>query len=176
MAYKKAIFLDFDGVLNNTGSFILGRQKAANDPNWDVFANPDEISVHLIDRLLDGQEDVGIVVSSSWRKHPEYGQTVEKLQRTLREQFGLRNWRRVFSFTPSAKDGMSSGLRGLEVNSWLDEHGSGLERYVIIDDDADFLPDQNRNLVRTTTDRGFGFPDYLEVKRILRINKKDPVL
>lgn len=167
----KVIFLDFDGVLNNTGSFILGRYRREKlHSDEDIFANPDPVNVALIDRLLDGNENIKLVISSAWRKMPLVGQSVANLQDTLRELFGLRNWQRVIAMTEN------QGIRGVEIANWMQDFGQQVDRYCIIDDNDDFLEYQKPFFVQTNFDRGFGWPEYLEAKRILRINKQEPVI
>jgi hypothetical protein len=50
--------------------------------------------------------------------------------------------------------------RGHEVQYWLDEHPE-VERYVILDDDNDFLPHQRGNFVRTANN--INHPDALDI-------------
>lgn len=53
----------------------------------------------------------------------------------------------VYSWT-TTEYFMERQTRGHEIEKWLDEHDY-IDRYVIVDDDSDFLPSQMKYFVQT---------------------------
>lgn len=136
----------------------------------------DPVCVALVNKVLE-QPDVGLVLSSSHRRflcHSRVPYGGEEHRRRLRlylEAMGL-HVPPFFSVTP-----VKHTKRGLEVKEWLDgayEDGTMVDGdpYVILDDAADFLPDQP--LVRTDPTHGYSFDDYAETCR--HLNLKEPGL
>lgn len=177
---RKIIFLDFDGVLNNTSSLLYHQRILGNG-----FASPDQISVALIDRLIEAS-GAEVVVSSSWRQ----GKTVPMIQQILQKEFGLVNWSRVTDRTREHNynkrnmltldeiSGMSadeipdySDKRGHQIQDWLDANPD-VTHYVILDDDGDMLPEQWDNFVRTNHDHGFKVDDLEKAAKILGLSWK----
>jgi hypothetical protein len=116
----KILFLDIDGVVNcQTTNF--------KTECWPI----DRYMAFLVGRIVLNT-GCKVVLSSSWRIHPDGIETVEKhivpiLDRTS------SSW-----YIDSEK---RSSLRGEEVKKWLDEHPD-VEKYAILDDDSDFLEGQ----------------------------------
>lgn len=118
------IFLDFDGVLNNT------------QMNWyadDVKAHaPYIISAENLanfEQLVDSFDDVSIVISSTWRilNDREYfvNRLGPKLGALIAEDWCTKKLNK---------------LRGLEVREYLERHfGYAKVDHLILDDDQDFL-------------------------------------
>ncbi len=110
--YDKVLFLDIDGVVNcrSTTDF---RQLWSLDP-YMAF---------LVGKI---QLDTGcaVVLSSSWRYHPDGIAAVEK------------NIVDIIDTTP-----LHGGFRGAEVKEWLSKHPE-VTRYAILDDESDFYSDQ----------------------------------
>lgn len=132
----KIIFLDIDGVLNNQETFA--RRRAEYDADREAylkklkdrkFSDDSEIDRNLIQELNKIIRATGpkIVVSSSWR----IGRTVEELQDLLKRNGCIGE---VID-----KTGRSShGIRGLEIQEWIDTHKEyHISNFVILDDDAD---------------------------------------
>ena len=127
---EKALFLDIDGVLNNTASLAMG-----------IHLLPEKCL--LVSRIVDAT-DCGIVVSSTWRKLYE--------QDYLREMLGrVGLWMHVgqFDYTPE----FGRGTRGMEINAWLNTV-KGVKNYIIIDDDSDMLPEQKPHFIQTNHNVG----------------------
>lgn len=149
----RVIFLDIDGVLNNL------KDAHEESPLTDRFAldfsnwNP-----HALRRLNDLCKATGakVVISSSWRK-------LQSDPAWWNEQFVL-NARcpdiEVIGITGDSHN----GFRGREVNDWLAKHPE-VERYVIIDDESDFYPDQPR--IHTDMYYGFTARDMLNAIKVL---------
>jgi len=118
----KVLFLDIDGVVNSRST-----------TNFKELYPIDAYMAFLVGKIqLD--TDCEVVLSSSWRNHPDGIAVVEK------------HIVRVFDTTPHKK-----GIRGDEVNAWLEKHPE-VTRYAILDDDSDFYPEQN--LFKTTFETG----------------------
>lgn len=111
----KVIFLDIDGVLNT----IKTKQR------WNGFIGMNPVAVKRFNKLVE-DTNAEVVLSSTWRRDKNWrkvmrrnGLTMKFLDRTI--------------FMPGK-------IRGLEIKHWLDRHE--VEKYVILDDDTDMLPDQ----------------------------------
>jgi hypothetical protein len=118
----KVLFLDIDGVVNcvNTGFF---------NKLWPL----DRYMAFLVGKIqLD--TDCKVVLSSSWRHHPDGRKAVEESVVP------------IFDVTPEVSDSRQG--RGAEIQAWLDVHPE-VERYAILDDDADMLQTQLSNFFQT---------------------------
>lgn len=126
----KLIFLDIDGVLVNRESFRLPRTKCAGlKTSTANTAHPNCVEVlnHVI-----AETDARVVISSVWRMH---GLT------TMRELF--TSWgvsATIVGLTPDLRKSNPEWAdveRGEEIQQWLNTVRIPVERFVIIDDDAD---------------------------------------
>jgi hypothetical protein len=123
----KVLFLDIDGVVNKRENY---------DPSRKSGPYPiDTYCAFLVGRIKL-QTGCEVVLSSSWRHHPE---GVENVSDRVVE---------LLSVTPTL-----SGLRGDEVQAWLDIHPE-VEKYAIVDDDLDFYVYQAPNFFLTTFQDG----------------------
>jgi len=124
----KIIFLDIDGVLNSVEQSIANRLDQSDVRLYRI----DPVRVGLLRWLVD-QTDAKIVISSTWR----YGHTLQWFE----GYFEALGWLApVIGLTPKLDK-----IRGLEVQAWLDaddEMVGDVEKYVILDDDSDFLDGQ----------------------------------
>lgn len=132
----KVIFLDIDGVLNSHRSAVAfgGYPHHAADHRGKF----DEVAVRLI-RGIAKAAGAKVVLSSSWRCDPEW--------REIGNALGIP----LLDRTPSML-----GPRGKEIAAWLDNHPE-VERYAIVDDDGDMLPEQMPYFVHTTHQDGLTF-------------------
>lgn len=148
---EKFIFLDFDGVLHTIGyeSYLDFLGKPEFDEYGAIFS-PDAID-NL--RRVIGKTRAKIVVSSIWRE-----EGLSWLQRmwTVRNLPG-----EIVGMTPSIdrrkyreKNNTHLGVRGTEIQQWLDEHAGGCYRYVAIDDEDDYLYNQSNNVILTNPQSG----------------------
>ncbi len=135
------IFLDFDGVLNNTVHAFNAKGK-----DWQN----QELDRDCIERLNNLIKETGakVVVTSTWRLN----RTVEELQSIL-NKYGFEG--QVIGKTPSYRhlDGVRV-LRGNEILHWISENENIIgakyydyKRYVILDDDSDMLYWQKDNFI-----------------------------
>lgn len=177
----KIIFLDIDGVLNCENGY---REKGYIDDDYELtdssyrkayFDRFEPKSKALLSKLII-ETGANIVISSTWRKHGmEFMQKVWEIGQMPGQIIGL---------TPS----LDHGFRGLEIKNWLRNQGfelikwskekqqeyitaSGIENYIIIDDDSDMTYNQRHHFVHVLDDPtnkdGFTERHYLQAKEIL---------
>jgi antitoxin component HigA of HigAB toxin-antitoxin module len=125
----KVLFLDIDGVVNKQENF-----NPTNNPGPYPL---DSYCAFLVGKI---QLETGceVVLSSSWRLHPEGMENVSK--RVVR----------LLDRTPSLP---YPEPRGAEIAQWLDEHPE-VTKYAIVDDDADMLVEQVDNFFKTDFNDG----------------------
>lgn len=149
----RIVFLDVDGVLNRE---LQQMSHPDNAPDFDI-ADLLEPSALLYLNELVTETGAKIVLSSAWRGHaPGTDNLVGRLK-----AFGLE----IFCMTKHDP----SGCRGIEVEQWLYDNKKklGVESYVIIDDEFDFLLQQTDFLVRTDGYHGFSRRCKYRAKYIL---------
>jgi len=122
---QKILFLDIDGVLNSEASFARRRGHEQLDIEL----------MHLFDEIVE-RTGCKVVLSSSWRHSKTYCEDLES--------HGL-NTNSFVDRTPCMPRPVGTSHeymeRGKEIAAWLEQHPE-VERYAILDDDSDFLPDQ----------------------------------
>lgn len=149
----KVIFLDIDGVLNSTRSY-LAFKGYPHGFDKEQRAKFDEVAIELVKRLIR-VSGAKVVLSSSWRHIHEIDAVAKGLDIEIIDR------------TPSSTD----GFRGREILVWLDKNqDKGITHYVILDDETDFTDEQTENhLVRTDENVGFGYKDYEKAGKILEV-------
>ena len=130
---ERIIFLDYDGVINIDPSNFNG-----------YFDNPE--AIRFLNKLCKDFE-FEIVVTSSWRQHPEY--------KNFLYDSGLYKEINIIGGTEISNQG-----REFEIKNYLNNHPE-IEEYLIIDDA--FLPGELcRHLIQTTFTKGFNENKYKE--------------
>lgn len=143
----KILFLDIDGVLNNSAVF--------KDQRFGPIPL-DHICIKRLHEVVQATE-CSIVLSSSWRGCPD-------LEKKLEADFVFDCY---FGELPYAErinvrheDGSTIRLsgdayngRGSEIAEWLSRHPE-VTRYAIVDDDSDMLPEQMPFFVQTSFEAG----------------------
>jgi hypothetical protein len=153
----RILFLDFDGVLNNQGSFIYEtrRRDEWEDPTATGPVNESlcPICCSNLIYILEHVTDVKIVISSTWRELFSLDWLKEKLQ-SYHIDSSL-----VIDVTPQTV----SGHRNREVHMWLDSHPEVTE-YVIVDDNLyDGLDLNKGNFVQTHWHEGLTFAKAIDI-------------
>ena len=98
-----------------------------------------------------------IVVTSTWRLWDNY--------RECLINGGLRPGIEVLGRT----DSIRGACRGTEIKKYIEGHPE-IQYYVIVDDEADMLPEQMGHFIMTNGDTGFNLSEF---KRFEEIFKKD---
>jgi len=139
----------------------------------------DPVCVALVNKLLTAEEGIGLVLSSTHRKflcHERVPFRSAEHLRRLRLYLTAMGFKvpEFFSATPVLHKN-----RGYEIDEWLNHAWEeGLfddgDRYVILDDAADMLPEQP--LVRIDPTHGFSFNDYAEACKHLGLKEPGLVL
>lgn len=178
----KLIFLDIDGVLNCESAFKSGlNHKETSDGQSYCEFGRDQAA--LINRLID-ETGAKVVISSTWRR-----MGMEAMLEIWKDH-GMSG--EIIGLTPILRDSVKFNVpRGCEIDTWLDERGfthinwsralqdrviasSGIETYVIIDDDSDMLYSQRNHFVHvlpSPRNRDGFTEEHLELaKRILNTN------
>lgn len=137
----KVIFLDFDGVLNSSASFLMESRKrkkwkekhpdlhSDDSPYMPTNQTFSEVCASNFQYVLDKCPDAKIVFSTTWRNLYSMDWLKEQL-----ESYGIDS-SRVIDKTPNILRGFSSAPRGQEICEWLDAHPE-VTHYAIIDDNS----------------------------------------
>lgn len=153
----KVIFLDFDGVITTYKSQY----------------RLDEKKMKLV-KYICRNTGAKIVITSSWRRWT--------LEDTIKDITDTSNWSVPIPFTPIKKViGITSRVyafkncdvqhhyrvpRGVEIKLYLDEH-TDIDKYVILDDDADMLLEQAPYFIKTDAIEGLSELDAEKAITIL---------
>lgn len=164
----KILFVDFDGVLNSQGSFLLEKRRRDKNPNIEISIQNTLCKVctsnfqFILDQ--DPNKTIKIVISSSWRIFNDLKWLKKKLK-----SYGIDS-SRVIGVTPH------SGMyydRGAEIAAWL-YNRADIEKYVIIDDVDDNISNKHgeERFVKTTWISGMHIGHAFEVLNKLGFNPK----
>lgn len=156
---NRYIFLDFDGVINTPRHrHTLTQKGLPTRDEYGPFFDPSAVA--QLEKIV-AATNAGIVITSSWKY-----KGIDK----MRSLWALRGMPgTLLGITPTAIPNFMYA-RGREVNMWLSENApdNPLElRYVIIDDDTDFLPEQQPHLIITDPIIGLTSKDAEKAKAIL---------
>lgn len=147
------LFLDVDGVLNHRAMFSPSR---GGGP----------LCEHAIRRLRYVARETGcsIVLSSTWRTMPGF---VDRLEAAGAMPNRHDDWRTV-EMPVEMENGLVKAIhwRGEEIAEWLSRHPE-VERYAIVDDDGDMLPEQIPFFVQTTFETGLLDEHAVKLMQIL---------
>jgi hypothetical protein len=142
----KVLFLDVDGVLNNSHT----KERVHG------FTGVDAAMAKKLTDWLEGK-DIKIVLSSTWRLHPEMHQALHDV--------GIF-W---IDITPDLQGWRS---RWYEIKSWLEKHPE-VTSYAILDDMYWMLPEQEPYFVMTVEQVGLCDFDLKELETILNVKDKN---
>lgn len=181
----KIIFLDIDGVLNCQDGYKEGHCKYVEWVNdrgeKDHHQSFCPWSKEWLNKLID-ESGAKIVISSTWRHSGiDFLDKVWEIEGMSGEIIGL---------TPSFRGDINGYTvpRGCEIEKWLRDNGfyhinwsresqdeviqrSGIENYLIIDDDADMLYSQRNNFLHVLPSprntRGFDRDHFVKGMQML---------
>jgi len=159
----KIIFLDIDGVLNTIRSYYA----TGSQETWDAIA------CKYLQVLLKYNNDLRIVVSSTWRYSNDC-LGIFKYNGFDTSMFH-KHWRTPI-MSPEEKLGLEAksfkekAVRGIEIQRWLsDERHSDVTHYCIIDDDDDMLPEQEKHFVQVPAYDGILYSHMDRINNILEL-------
>lgn len=149
---NKYVFLDIDEVLNGKGWYERRGpypEGCSNEEHYRFQIDP--VALELVNYLCE-QTDAKVVISSTWRRN---------MNRVL---WGFDNRHRfvICGATPCHDD----GVRGHEIQVWMDKFGIKPEQIVILDDGSDMehlLP----RLVQINQNTGITIKDVEEAIKLL---------
>lgn len=147
---KPVIFLDFDGVLNNSSGSEHTNTGHINEGKSLKF---DPVNVEVLKSLL-GKVSADVVICSSWRNDMDLAGL-----RKLFKDFGLPGDRIV------SKTGPVEETRGEEIEKWLNAHPQ-VNNFVIVDDRDDIDP-YSKNHVDSKVPSGLRKRDVDEAVELL---------
>lgn len=156
----RAMFLDFDGVLNYAGWMKIVYEEFKDERATSYFErHARELEPSRVKMISDLalETDSAIVVSSSWRILHELHELCDLLKAAGMDERVLPK-----AATPRS----SKGFRGQEVIDWL-QANPHYNTYVIFDDDGDFYDGQP--LVKTDWNVGL-LPSHVEAARKILLN------
>ena len=100
-----------------------------------------------------------IVVTSTWRLDDNYKECLIN--------GGLRPGIEILGRTPRFR----GKPRGTEIRAYLNEHPE-IQYYVIVDDEADMLPEQMDHFIKTNGDTGFNLSEFNRFEEIFESDNK----
>lgn len=168
---KKALFLDFDGVLNTEK--YQEKLRSSGKKGWDGFGPLfDPEAVENLKMVLDAVPGVLLVIISSWK--------LEGLAR-MRALWKTRNLpSTIHSVTPDyAPDLLNIDLenfdnfamlagKGNEIKQWLTMNAPDGCAYAILDDVPDFLPEQKERFICIDPRVGITMGDAMKAISLLK--------
>lgn len=149
------LFLDVDGVLNK-----FYNQEEDSFQWEDAYPKFSITALNLLKRLVE-EENLVIVLSSTWRLMKEDKDSIERLLDT----YNLK----IFDVTPYINYHRET-TRAMEIRQWLDNR-KDIEAFIILDDEDGFWSLEN-HFIRTNASKGFVYSDFVVAKGKLA-NQRD---
>lgn len=159
----KLIFLDIDGVLNNTKDVKKYRFFLKGERRVLIDIEPFFYFKRLLQEIEKEKLEVRIVISSSWR----LGTTASDWKKLFKHYFNDENI--ILGRTLHLE--CDRGLEILNFLQMIDEEKETVEDYVVVDDDIEDIIDYvgKKRIVKTSIKRGLTNKD---VRKIIRKLKK----
>lgn len=174
------IFLDIDGVLVTTRSFLSANGFNSVNPEKPVMTFErkhqfDPIGCGILLRIIK-EFDVKVVISSTWRFNAVMSEVVQKgdeehkfknsLYVNLKNggllPFVHTDWRTIDLHRFNEEK-----VRGDEIKEWLTRHPE-VTNYAIIDDDSDMLDEQKNHFVHINGQDGILTNSYYDLESIFK--------
>lgn len=153
----KVLFLDCDGVINSETGYNTGLFKT--DFPVDAYMAFLVGKIHL-------DTDCKVVLSSAWRHHDRRVALLNERLVPIFDKTGSE------PLDPTRPPGAENCQRGREIKVWLDEHPE-VEKYAILDDENDMLPEQQENFFKTSWKTGITEEIALSVIKHLNDSTKN---
>lgn len=151
----KILFLDIDGVLNSDSWYTRRREDGLRMEDMGdryPFYEFDPESVARLNKIIDAT-DCNIVVSSTWRHNKQLNDILKEV--------GVK--KTPIDITPYS----TSGIRGMEIQAWINEHAEDPFYYVILDDNSDMLKTQKPHFCKISWWTGILESDVEKAIKIL---------
>jgi hypothetical protein len=147
---SRVVFLDYDGVVNTP---MWNEEGTHCSYGWHKQGKVNNFQA--VQWLSEACQKFGydIVVTSTWRRWDNYKECLIN--------GGLRKGVEVLDKTPV----IHGQCRGFEIKTYLNEHPD-IDYYVIVDDEADMLPEQIGHFILTDGDVGFTLSDFKKFEEI----------
>lgn len=144
---RRVIFLDIDGVLNSACSGKIFKSFRVLDPE----------AVCLL-RDFTVRYNMELVISSTWR-------IPEDWLDIIRDALAQAGWSNppIVGKTPS----LHHLTRGHEIQAWLEQNS--VDSFIILDDDADMLPEQMDSFVRCNNRVGLTAEQISACERLINL-------
>jgi len=149
----KIIFLDMDGVLCTPRAHVAQGMQAPRG----VQQSLDREAIGLLNVLMPPNQPIFCVLASTWRNIYDPAWIDRRLMAAGWEGQFHTDWK-----TASLGD---ESKRGEEIALWLASHET--ERYVILDDSINMLPEQEPFHVKTNYNDGLMWDDFKKAMLIL---------
>ena len=190
----KILFLDIDGVLNNTASTLtkIGRELPKTELQLTAIENLtrkfgdfgygpkftidtiDPLAVSLVNRLIASDSNVRVVLSSSHRLFFS-GKPYDGIQFGSTEHIEILRWYLTALGVRGAPHQIVHDVtpvlhtrRGAEIADWLQNHECS--HHCAVDDDGDFAA-TDCNLVQTNARLGLTADEYFSIAKELVIRE-----
>lgn len=173
MKADKIVFLDIDGVVNSRKWYYARScmPKEMFIPTDDRVTERDmrELDLTVLGLLCKLVLDTGskIVITSTWRlgKDPLYFRLM--FHRRGITEFPRDTFIGCTPSLPSSRDTQGHNVtRGTEIQKWIEDNNF-TGKYVIFDDDSDFLLTQKPNFIQTSHEDGLNWDHYYRALCIL---------
>lgn len=141
----KVIFLDIDGVLNTSETFIRRKEKYFKTGTYDLEI--DLFRVGYLKQIID-ETDAKIVLTSSWRSdfNKQKNKIIPRTEKAVElcylfNQYGIE----IYDITTKNNE----LTRGTQINMWLNENE--VDSFVILDDESSHLQEFiGKELIKTS--------------------------
>lgn len=150
---EKIIFLDID--------WVLVTSEVNNHSDWRPFFN-NECSSNL-EKLCDIVWDCSIIITSTRRKSND----LDNLKRIFKERW-FKHCLKIKWVTPVIYRWYDKVSRWEEIDKFLEDNDIKDSKYLILDDDSDFLPHQITNFIQTSFRKWFTEEDLKKAFIILK--------
>lgn len=141
----KVIFLDIDGVLNTSETFIRRKNKYFKTGIYDLEI--DLFRVEYLKQIID-ETDAKIVLSSSWRSYfLKFDKEIIPATLKAVELCNIFNKYNIEIYDITSKD--NNLTRGTQINMWLNDNA--VDSFVILDDESSHLQEFiGKELIKTS--------------------------
>lgn len=194
MKKVNVLFLDIDGVLNSPKWMVLLHYEGEVKRRSTRGQEFDPTNVRMLNHIVN-EFDVHVVVSSTWRNLTDI-KTILQVGGVHAHFFDAQNltrdpedkeWRpepgfdhesyqdyhqRMGTITTTKLTGIG-GHRGRQIEDWFSKFGHFVDKWAILDDDSDMLPEQMPNFVKTDSENGMTLENFRQLRRIYLGDKEE---